>query len=334
MASRSNSSNHNTKKVSKRDQAWETMFSGLVLYREQHGNFDVPRNYKHSNKCLYDWMRKQREGYRNSLKQPKLWPCLSAARIARFRDIGFDLTVNGRYLSLHGYQEPLPSLVSIEHDRQNRSKSYSKQWDMMYQGLLDYKAKNHNSLNVPRNYMVGTKNLFLWLQAQRQYYRTYLHVSHKPTPWESRMRRLREIGFDLPITKADHEVEVELVDEENGEGEFDVEEPELRVNGAAAANASHDASSSSLNIDINQPSQLPSDHNDAAAAEPAAKKQRVQLPQHLSEDQQHEHLHHDEHDHDHSFSPIGDLNQSTDPNVAHDALALLAGAATEPATQN
>jgi hypothetical protein len=197
-------------KPSKRDETWEFMFASLVQWKEEHGHFNVPRTYKNAGgKCLYDWIRKQREGYRNSLKTPKLWPCLTQDKIDRIRGIGFDLTINGRFTCLKGYQQPEES----NDDRQHRSKSYSKQWDIMYKGLMSFKEQ-HGHLVVPKGYMCGNANLGFWTQAQRQYFRKHYQQKDKPTPWQERIDRLRAIGFELPVAKADSEVEVESEDDE------------------------------------------------------------------------------------------------------------------------
>ena len=319
------SSSKAAKKPSKREEAWETMFEGLVQWKKDHDDFVIPRNHKHNGKCLYDWVRKQREGYRNSLKKPKLWPSLSPDKIERFRAIGFDLTINGRYLSLTGFQQP----EETPEDRKNRSKSYSKQWDIMYKGLTDFRAKTGH-LNVPKGYLSGSKNLYIWCQAQRQYYRTFLHKDTKPTPWQSRIDRLRGIGFDLPITKAEGEEEVELVLEDEEEGEDD-EEPELQALDANASSLApadfptDEPHAKKHKLDESPPMPLlpPQQPEPVPPAEEEAPEQPVVLALENEEYEANE-------ANEPAPEPVLPLDDATlaDPSAGQDALALLAGAAT------
>lgn len=334
----SNQTTTTTAKLSKREQAWEEMFQGLVLYQAEHGDYNVPRNYKYNNKCLYDWIRKQKEGYRNSLKQPKLWPCLSSEKIERFHAIGFDLSVHGRYVQpafaavyqeqrkqhlQQQQQQQVPArsdTPSIEADRTQRSKVYSKHWDMMYHGLIRFQAQ-HGHLNVPKSTMVGTRSLALWVQGQRQYYRKYLHEANKPTPWQERVDRLRAIGFPLPATKQEGEEEVELLEDEE---EQDNESPTEDNRGTFMETESKQQEN-------NQQSTLP-------AIEPEPKRQKLQeAPDPAKEELGHEALlpcnavvvASTEGPVSASALEDGAASPPTDPAAIHDALALLAGAATD-----
>jgi hypothetical protein len=118
---------------------WMNMFKKLVLYKHQHQNTMVPRNYK-EDPSLGQWVRKQRHSYK--YKKDKL----SSNRIDLLNSIDF-----------------------VWERVRSREATNQRKWMDMYQKLIAYKHQHQNTM-VPRNYKEDP-SLGQWVRKQRHSYK-------------------------------------------------------------------------------------------------------------------------------------------------------------------
>jgi hypothetical protein len=154
------------------DKRWAAMLKGLTEFKDRHGSFCVPRGHLVNGRSLHDWMRHQRTQFANS--QRGLRPALSVDRRDRLESIGFDLDPTGRR-------------------QDNRSKE--ERWDVMFQGLVNFKQK-FGTVTLPEACYHDGRSLFSWAHHQR---RMYANRVNGVTPYlsEERLERLKSIGFDF-----------------------------------------------------------------------------------------------------------------------------------------
>eukprot|EP00429_Kryptoperidinium_foliaceum_P036643 CAMPEP_0176178096 /NCGR_PEP_ID=MMETSP0120_2-20121206/91256_1 /TAXON_ID=160619 /ORGANISM="Kryptoperidinium foliaceum, Strain CCMP 1326" /LENGTH=1067 /DNA_ID=CAMNT_0017516245 /DNA_START=166 /DNA_END=3371 /DNA_ORIENTATION=+ len=139
---------------------WDEMYRQLVEYKEQHGDCLVPSRYEQNLK-LGKWVETQRYEYTKlqrvsgtsdneeappNAKPPHPNPRLTPERLRRLEAIGFEWKVKNKM-----------------------KRYYDKQWDSMFQQLLDFKQK-YGHVNVPKRYPENLK-LGTWCHTQRIQYR-------------------------------------------------------------------------------------------------------------------------------------------------------------------
>jgi hypothetical protein len=155
------------------DKRWVAMFEGLREFHQKHGTFAVPAGYLCDGRSLHEWMRHQRKQYSLTMKKAGR-AALSSERIERLMSIGFDLDPTGR-----------------RQDKRNED----ERWEVMVQGLLEYKKKN-GTFRLPEGYFHDGRNLFSWAHNQRRLYANLLR-NRPPVLLPERIKRLTEIGFAL-----------------------------------------------------------------------------------------------------------------------------------------
>lgn len=138
------------------DFLWEQRFQAADRYRREHGNLDVPAEYKAENgAALGQWIAAQRRN--------KCRGALSGAQIRRLEALGM-VWEPGRH-----------------------------QWETMFSAAEAYYQENGH-LNIPCGYRTGDGlNLGKWLRRQREAHRAGVQGA-KPYP-EDLARRLEDIGM-------------------------------------------------------------------------------------------------------------------------------------------
>lgn len=113
-------------------KTWEEMYVELQAYRERHGHCNVPQRDP-QNHSLAGWVSRQRHS------QDKV----SVDRKQELDKLGFDW--------------------------EKQAHRFERQWQEMYQRLVEYKQK-HGTCNVPKEYKEDFK-LGFWVSKQRNCYR-------------------------------------------------------------------------------------------------------------------------------------------------------------------
>jgi superfamily II DNA or RNA helicase len=194
------------------ESSWEEMFNALKEYKKNHGDCNVPRNWKEDEQ-LADWAHSQRT------RKEKL----SEDRIKRLNDIGFVWTPHEasweenfdklkKYKERFGHcnvsrnwseDEQLARWVSwqrhtygngeLSEDRVNRLEDIDfvwepdeSSWEENFDKLKKYKER-FGHCNVPKKWLED-KSLGSWVERQRQNYE-----SRKLS--EDNAKRLEDIGF-------------------------------------------------------------------------------------------------------------------------------------------
>ncbi len=141
------------------EAAWEERFQQLLLYKDEHGDTLVPRNYP-NNPQLGIWIKDQRKY--DKLKQRGQDFRLTDERISRLNEIDFV------------WDAPEAA------------------WEEKFQQLKQYKDKHGNTL-VPRQYAKFNK-LGRWVSSQRKEYK---RKQSGQESWltDERTSRLNGIGF-------------------------------------------------------------------------------------------------------------------------------------------
>jgi hypothetical protein len=189
---------------------WETLFGELLAYKAEHGDTNVPVNWKTG---LGQWVSHQRSDKNDG--------SLLEDRIRRLDEIGFEWDSYGThwdnwfrelltYKAEHGDTNVparcgngLGSWVSNQRQRKKLGAlseeniqrldgigfywgaSISKLgWEARFRELCEYQTK-HGDLNVPQRFPTG---LGRWISMQRKLKKDGTHL-------EDRIRRLNEIGF-------------------------------------------------------------------------------------------------------------------------------------------
>ena len=141
------------------EAAWESMFSALIEYKEEHGDCLVPKRYE-ENKKLGFWVAEQRTQYR--LLQDGEHSQITEKRIAKLEETGFDWN---------------PQETA---------------WESMFSALIEYKEE-HGDCLVPKRYK-DNKKLGLWVREQRTQYRLLQDGEHSQIT-EERIAKLEGTGF-------------------------------------------------------------------------------------------------------------------------------------------
>eukprot|EP00934_Nitzschia_sp_Nitz4_P001966 Nitzschia sp. Nitz4//scaffold107_size73032//27795//30897//NITZ4_005759-RA/size73032-augustus-gene-0.100-mRNA-1//-1//CDS//3329532590//1966//frame0 len=145
------------------DDHWDEMFRQLMAYKEAYGDCLVPSRYE-ANLKLGKWVETQRYEY-TKLQRTK------GAKTTEPEDV----VENGeapRPMNARLTAERLNRLESIGFEWKVKNKMkryYDKQWDAMFQRLLDFKEK-YGHANVPKRFPDDLK-LGTWVHTQRIQYR-------------------------------------------------------------------------------------------------------------------------------------------------------------------
>ena len=145
------------------EKRWWKRYSELEEYKQEHGDCNVPRNYK-ANPQLGVWANHQRQNYQKNK--------LNSERIEALESIGFEWT------------RP----TGVKPDDAN--------WWKRFGELKEYKEKQ-GDCNVPINYHANMQ-LAKWVMNQRAYYHQFIDENWKRSPGITKVRieALDEIGFE------------------------------------------------------------------------------------------------------------------------------------------
>ena len=194
---------------------WEEMFSALLNYKQTHGDFKIPRDWK-DNPELGEWCQRQRNVYKNNKLSPE--------RIKRLEDIGFewdplDAGWEKMFAALVAYKQGhrdcnVPAkwegnselgqwcYVQRRTYRKNKLSAeriqrleklgfiwerHETRWEDRFAALVNYK-QTHGDCNVPNKWK-DDPSLGQWCQTQRKVYK-----NNKLSP--ERIKRFEEIGFE------------------------------------------------------------------------------------------------------------------------------------------
>eukprot|EP00980_Cylindrotheca_fusiformis_P006910 scaffold1442_cov128-Cylindrotheca_fusiformis.AAC.31 len=229
------------------DDHWDEMFRQLVDYKKVHGDCLVPSRFE-SNLKLGKWVETQRyeytklqrkassvesvasnrseDGSADESKPRATNPRLTEDRLKRLEDIGFEWKVKNKM-----------------------KRYYDKQWDQMFQRLLQFKKVNGHCL-VPKRYLPDMK-LGTWVHTQRIQYRKLLSnkkdgedddmSGSQNSNWmdeenaamnageegsfrltEGRRKRLEEVGFAWSAREVEKGTEVARVTRNTYDDQWDI----------------------------------------------------------------------------------------------------------------
>ena len=151
-------------KDSPSEKKWEDMFNALMQFKEMNGTVDVKKGQ--DDKLLYNWVMGQRIEYK---KLANGETCkLTAAKIQKLNDIGFNFVKRPRYLK----------------------------WDDRIEQLNEFKAK-HGHLKIPMNDPL----LGEFASRQRTEYTKYLEGNKNIGMNEDREKQLTDLGFVFLVGK-------------------------------------------------------------------------------------------------------------------------------------
>ena len=134
----------------------------MVEYKAQHGDCLVPSRYE-ANLKLGKWVETQRYEY-TKLKRAEASPSLKPDETQEDGKPGAKPRVTNARLT----EERLRRLESIGFEWKVRNKMkryYDKQWQEMFDQLLEFKSKNGHTM-VPKRYPVNPR-LANWVHTQR-----------------------------------------------------------------------------------------------------------------------------------------------------------------------
>jgi len=156
---------------------WDEMFRQLLDYKKVHGDCLVPSRFE-SNLKLGKWVETQRYEYSKLQKQN------AAAAVPKpvDDDASDDSNSKPRATNPRLTEDRLRRLESVGFEWKVKNKMkryYDKQWDQMFQRLLQFKEANGHC-RVPKRYQADTK-LGTWVHTQRIQYRKLI-ASKKGTP--------------------------------------------------------------------------------------------------------------------------------------------------------
>jgi len=205
--------------IDKLGVSWDVRYGGLVAYKEEHGNCNVPQRY-FENEQLGGWVGNQRAAYKKgNLNQEKIRKLSSLGFLwepdeARWEEMYQELVNYAKKygncrVPVYGYSENQQLGMWVSQQRANyrvgrlnkdRVKKldeisfawdkYEAYWEEMYQELSYYK-KQYGDCNVPDGYSQNSK-LAVWVGVQRQSYK-------KSKLSKEKVRRLNELGFAWKI---------------------------------------------------------------------------------------------------------------------------------------
>ena len=150
------------------DPAWWKRFADLKVYKEKHGDCNVPINDK-ANPQLANWVYNQRACYHRFIDENrKQSPGITKERIEALNEIGFEWRLRER-----------------------------PEWDERYDELVAYKEQHGNTL-VPMGSRRDSDNKYLglamWVSSQRTQYRLLQEGKHSYVT-DERIQKLDKIGF-------------------------------------------------------------------------------------------------------------------------------------------
>lgn len=146
------------------EKKWEDMFNALMRFKEMNGTVDVKKGQ--DDKLLYNWVMGQRIEYKK-LANGEICK-LTAAKIQKLNDIGFNFVKRPRYLK----------------------------WEDRIEQLMEFKAK-HGHLKIPMNdTMLGE-----FASRQRAEYTKYLEGCTNIGMNEAREKQLTDLGFVFLVGK-------------------------------------------------------------------------------------------------------------------------------------
>ncbi|KAL3936285.1 MAG: hypothetical protein SGBAC_008367 [Bacillariaceae sp.] len=165
---------------------WDEMFRQLLEYKNVHGDCLVPSRFE-SNLKLGKWVETQR--YEFSKLQKKHAAAAAAPKPPADDDASDDSkprAINPRLTT-----DRLRRLESVGFEWKVKNKMkryYDKQWDQMFQRLLQFKeATGH--CRVPKRYQADTK-LGTWVHTQRIQYRKLIASTKGPPATEEEVAKL------------------------------------------------------------------------------------------------------------------------------------------------
>uniref|UniRef100_A0A6U3UDC3 Helicase-associated domain-containing protein n=1 Tax=Ditylum brightwellii TaxID=49249 RepID=A0A6U3UDC3_9STRA len=189
------------------DEHWDTMLQQLLDYKKEHGDCLVPSRYE-KNLKLGKWVETQRYEYTK----------LQRAEQQKQKEEGgggessTSATTKSRPLSIRLTEERLKRLESIGFEwkvKHKMKRHYDKQWNEMFEKLLDYKRKNGHCL-VPKRCMDDIK-LGTWVHTQRiQYRKTMMDTKEKKEEGETTAAAMSD---DKNNTIGEEDVYLRLNDE-------------------------------------------------------------------------------------------------------------------------
>jgi hypothetical protein len=98
--------------------------------------------------------------------------------------------------------------ISDEHQSKQSTKQsdqYEENWNTMFEGLLEYKAR-HGTFKVPRGFIHNGKNLGIWVGNQRERY-SNAQEGKKKALSADRIEKMQRAGFKFGICKGPREYE-------------------------------------------------------------------------------------------------------------------------------
>ncbi|GKY98565.1 hypothetical protein MPSEU_000813300 [Mayamaea pseudoterrestris] len=158
---------------------WSMMLSGLAEYQKlRHGkDLDVPPGCEYNGFSLYDWVRKQKKHYRNTLLNQK--PFMPMHRMQQLATFGFDEAIGN-----------IPKHFAMTlHDAR---------YEVMVEALKDfYQTAGSTQAKVPSTYIVDGRSLQKWVTKQRSNYQNRLEGRTKMALSDDRIEKLLAIGFEF-----------------------------------------------------------------------------------------------------------------------------------------
>ena len=154
----------------KREENWENSYKELVAWREEHGDYNVPK----SQGSIGIWCDRQRQEWRHGK--------IAETRLRRLLDIGFNFDPFNRA----SMEEP--TLAPVDE-----SIFQSQAWINNYQALVRH-VKDHGHADVPSGYKDTTGNiegcLHTWVETQKRFF-------EKNSLPPQQVAMLEELGLDL-----------------------------------------------------------------------------------------------------------------------------------------
>lgn len=241
----------------KREDNWLDRYNLLVKYKKEHGNTDVPYNYKENGIKLGHWVAVQRFAYFNSCR-------LNPYQIKILNKLDFKWNYNEetwieKYEQLKKYKDENGNINVHKNDIFNGVNLYSwitaqkqryknhelskdqikkleelgivwsindEKWNQKYK-LLEGYYQEHGNIDVPKEYEVNEIRLGTWLRTQRQAY--IGKNSCKIT--QEQIDKLNKLGMIWSINDEKWDEKYEIVEEYyQKHGNIDIA-PEYKIDG-------------------------------------------------------------------------------------------------------
>ncbi|CAJ1957843.1 unnamed protein product [Cylindrotheca closterium] len=173
---------------------WDEMFRQLLDYKKVHGDCLVPSRFE-SNLRLGKWVETQRYEYSKMQKQKQNQnPNASVAAAPKPADQDVESVSDDskpKVANPRLTEDRLRRLESVGFEWKVKNKMkryYDKQWDQMFQRLLQFKEANGHC-RVPKRYQADTK-LGTWVHTQRIQNRKLLAGKNGPPITEEEVAKL------------------------------------------------------------------------------------------------------------------------------------------------